>query len=100
MLPTAAVTGYGAPAIRTLGRIGDRQGAYQQALRLHQENCDLYRAINDRRGIANVLCSMGSAAEGLWQYDEARGLTEESLAIRRAICDRRGEACGLNNQQL
>ena len=68
---------------------------HQEARRLYQESLTLYRALNDRHGIATVLWYLGRIAAHRNNLAEARQFFEESWAIRQSLGDKRGMAMSL-----
>jgi predicted ATPase/transcriptional regulator with XRE-family HTH domain len=90
-----------APAVRAkaLAALGDfacLQGDYNEAIAAFEESLAQYRALDDQRGIAHSLCSLGAVTMQV-QGDAARGvpMLEESLRGFRALNVRRGIAWSL-----
>ncbi len=73
------------------------QGDYAQARRFAEENLALFRALGDKRGIANTLSNLGAMANEQEDYARAKQLLTESLDLRREIGDTWGIAVALNN---
>jgi hypothetical protein len=71
-----------------MGRMDDAEAIYQQ-------NLELRRRLQDRRGEGVDLTSLGQVAQARGQLDAAAGYYEQSLAIRRAVQDRQGEGVDL-----
>jgi tetratricopeptide (TPR) repeat protein len=67
-----------------------------QAQRCFEQSLDLYRALDDRWGMADTLHMLGWLADGLGHYDRARQTLNESLSIRQVLGDRRGTANALS----
>jgi tetratricopeptide (TPR) repeat protein len=68
----------------------------EEARQLLEQSLALYRGLDDRWAMANVLDELGAAAEQLALYDRAQALNEESLAIRRTLGDLGGIAHSLS----
>ncbi len=81
----------------TLQLMGDRaiDTDYEQAKQLYEQSLDLYKALGDQWGTANVFAALGWVAGNLRDYLVARQLGEESLAIRYELGDQRGIADSL-----
>ena len=62
---------------------------------LCERSLALYRELDDRWAMANVLDDLSWAARSLSDYRAERDLAEESLALRRALGDRRGTSRAL-----
>jgi predicted ATPase/Tfp pilus assembly protein PilF len=73
------------------------QGDYPRAKAFAAQNLDIFRALDDQRGIANTLSNMGAMAVEQGDYASAGPLLTESLALRRALGDTWGIAAALNN---
>jgi tetratricopeptide (TPR) repeat protein len=57
---------------------------------LYEQSLAMYRALDDRWGMANVLEDLGWMARYEGDYGRALQLGEEDLALRRALEDKRG----------
>ena len=55
----------------------------------------LFRALGDRRGIANCLHGLGTVARNQEDFTTARTLYQEGLALRQALGDRQSIASSL-----
>ncbi len=73
-----------AAALYSLGSATLRHD-YDKARRLWQQSFELYRAVGDRWGMADVLGRLGMIAWELGRYDEAKQLIEEDLVIQQAV---------------
>lgn len=71
-----------ARAYYAAGVLADSHGLYQRGTELWEKGLQLYRALNDQRGIAATLNKLGSAYARKAPF-EAHVLYEESLAIAR-----------------
>jgi len=69
----------------------------EKSRRMYGQSLALYRALDDRWGMANALSGLAGVAWNLGDYDEAREIYEDSLAIRRASGDPRGAASSLSS---
>jgi len=58
---------------------------YDKARRLWKQSFELYRAVGDQWGMAEVLGHLAMIAWELGRYDEAKQLIEENLAIQQAL---------------
>ena len=66
-----------------------------QARRLGEQSLDLYRALGDQWGVANVLNELGWAASLSGDYSAARCAYEESLKLHQMLGNPRGIASSL-----
>lgn len=71
---------------------------YLQALAYHERASADYRAIDDRRGIADSLNNMAVQYTYLLNYEKAQSLYGQSVALWREIGDDFELACVLSNQ--
>lgn len=93
------------PALRARALTGAahltrHQGDVQSARRFLAEGLAIYRALEDRRGIAGALNDLSRLAAFQGDYPAARALGEEALATSRESCDRAWEAHMLGNLGL
>lgn len=72
-------------------------GGYEEAQALYNESLAIYRALNLRSNIADVLNNLGDIAYAQDKYDEAKQLYEQGLAIYREIGDMAGIARSLHD---
>jgi predicted ATPase/DNA-binding CsgD family transcriptional regulator len=87
-----------AKALRCLAVMLRVQGDYVAARTALDEALAVYRELDDRRGMAMTLNSMGILATATGEYDESlRLLGGEGLALNRELGDKRGIATCLNN---
>jgi tetratricopeptide (TPR) repeat protein len=86
-----------AQALTGAGRLAERQGDYTQARRLYEESLTLWRALEDRRGIANSLIGLGVVASCQGDLAGATAIFAESLALDRALGYQPGMTISLNN---
>lgn len=86
-----------AKALNAVGVLARAQGDYTHAIALHEMSLDLYREMDDMRGIATALNYLGNALHEQGQLEPARRLYEESLSLHRAVGDARGIASSLNS---
>ena len=92
-----AASGARAKALNGAGVLAQRQGDYRAARALHEEALAIWRAHDDRAGMANALNNLGSDHYYAGDYASARACYEESLRLRRALGDRWGTAAALAN---
>lgn len=81
-----------AKAHQRLGEIQASQSAYDEARQHGAASLALYEELNDQRGLADILCSLGNLALLVDDYPEASALFERSRAIYQALGHRIGEA--------
>jgi DNA-binding CsgD family transcriptional regulator len=86
-----------AAALHNLARAVHYQARYDEAARLYHETLALRRQIDDRRGLAATLNSLGVLNRDRGDDPAARALYEESLALYRDLQDLWGQALLLNN---
>jgi non-specific serine/threonine protein kinase len=72
------------------------QADYGASLAHHRRSLEIFRALDDRAGIAETLNWMGSVARDAREHEAARGYLEEALALCRALGDRRGVGTALD----
>jgi tetratricopeptide (TPR) repeat protein len=87
-------------ALRGAGLLATWQGDYATAKALHLESLDLYRALDDRSGVANALENLGLVATEQGDYAAAQTLHTESLGIRQALGNEWDIAGSLSNLGL
>jgi tetratricopeptide (TPR) repeat protein len=73
-----------------LGVVVNAQSEYERATALFEESLALFREVQERVGIAEVLHSLGLVAWRQSDYERAAALFAESLALFRELGDRRG----------
>jgi predicted ATPase/DNA-binding SARP family transcriptional activator len=72
-------------------RLQDHAAATQRL----EESLELYRGLDDRKGVALSLLSLADAKVQLGRQEEARPLIDESLSLFRELGDQRGVADAL-----
>jgi len=87
---------YRAEALFGAATLARSQGDYAAARSLYAQSLDLWRAFEDRQGIARALSAMGDVAQQQGDRETARSLFEDSLAVARAAGDREQAAAALN----
>ncbi|MGH2359457.1 MAG: ATP-binding protein [bacterium] len=90
----------GAPRTRALAGaaiLAQSQGDYARAEALSRERLALQRTLQDRRGIADTLNSLGIAMLERGDYRTAREYLDESLAVGREVGDPQATASALIN---
>ena len=86
-----------AGGLRVLGLAHLMLGTFDQAYSNLEQARDLYHELGDRRGVSNMLSTMGETARQQGDYTAAVKLYQEALAIARDIGERTGEIICLNN---
>ncbi len=84
-------------ALNYLGLHEQITGDYRTAIALYQESLDIYRATQNRYGMARALNNLGIVAYRSGDLTTAEGYLQESLALRRELNDLKAMADGLNN---
>ncbi len=84
-----------AHAFRVLGSAGNPAGEDSLAEDAYEKSLDLFRQLNDRRGIATLLLRLGYAAIYRGDLATGRELVAESLELHRLNGNRRGESQAL-----
>jgi hypothetical protein len=79
------------------GALAWSQGGYAQAAALLEESLALFRALEDRAGIASTQNHLGVIAQLQGDYVRATALIETSPTLRRELGDKHGIAGALNN---
>jgi len=79
-------------ALSASGMLAHLQCEYPAAVRRFEGALRLYRELEDRRGIAGILQSLGCVAREQSRYARARELHEECLGEFEALGDRRAAA--------
>jgi tetratricopeptide (TPR) repeat protein len=82
-----------------LGRTTWNLGDQDKRARYYEESLALYRALGDRRGIAQALASLSVAASNMGRVEEAERLGREAVAIAQELGDaglHRGAVLGLS----
>lgn len=86
-----------AGGLRALGVAHLMLGHYEQSYSYLEQAQALYRELGDRRGVSNMLSTMGETARQRGDYPAAVRLYQEALAIARDIGERTGQIICLNN---
>jgi predicted ATPase/class 3 adenylate cyclase len=89
-----------AEALTWLGVLLDDIRQSKRAAEHLEEALALYRRLEDERGIARTLNSLGGAMRSLGDLDRAQILLDESLQRKRRFGDERGMAATLSNLAL
>jgi predicted ATPase/DNA-binding SARP family transcriptional activator len=85
-------------ALRNLGWVAYQQEDYSRAKALLEESLALFRAMDDKFGIAECLLILGDVValvEG--DFPRAKAICEEHLALSKALGDKDGIASSLGN---
>ena len=86
-----------AGGLRALGVANLMLGTFEKAYSYLEQARELYQELGDRRGVSNMLSTMGETARQRGDYPAAVKLYQEALAIARDIGERTGEIICLNN---
>lgn len=95
-LTAHAPTPLRAKALYGASMLARAQDDYAQATALLEESLKLYRAVNDKRGVASVLGNLGVIAFARGDYTRAAQLHKESLEHFRELGDTVGIASALS----
>lgn len=79
------------------GRLACAQGDYPQARSFFQQTLEIFRELNDKRGIASSWVNLGLVASMQGNHSEARAFYEKALALHREIGNLVGVANALGN---
>ncbi|MBW3587955.1 MAG: tetratricopeptide repeat protein [Actinobacteria bacterium] len=86
-----------AKALHSAGLLAWVHHDHRAALPLLNESLSIRRELDDKRGIAQTLGTLGNVHSSLGDNESAAALWQESLEIRRRINDKRGAAAVLAN---
>ncbi|HEX8919471.1 MAG TPA: tetratricopeptide repeat protein, partial [Chloroflexota bacterium] len=86
-----------AKALNQAARFADRQGDLERVATLANESLALYRAAEDKVGLAAALSTLGGTMKEQGDYKEAMAILDESLALRRELGDTARIASALNS---
>jgi predicted ATPase len=75
-----------------LKQMGDVISNYAEIQQLYRQSLNLYRELDDRSGMTDMLTSLGRIAAALSDYSEARQILEEALTICQTCGNRAGVA--------
>jgi non-specific serine/threonine protein kinase len=89
-----------AKALHAAGWLAREQGDYGEARGLFEESLDIYRELDDTRGIGWALVDLGFLTRYQGDYVAARSLLEESLGLLKRVGDTEGMAASLGNLGL
>jgi tetratricopeptide (TPR) repeat protein len=73
-----------------MGRVHWLQGAYAEALVLHEQALEVRRELGDERSMAFTLANIGSVHQDQGDFEKALGCFEQALRLREKIGDRPG----------
>lgn len=79
-----------AKALHAAGWLAREQGDYGDARGLFEESLDIYRGLDDTRGIGWALVDLGFLTRYQGDYVAARSLLEESLGLLKRVGDTEG----------
>ncbi|MCA1635593.1 MAG: tetratricopeptide repeat protein [Acidobacteria bacterium] len=86
-----------ADSLKSLGMAYHQLGRFEQADNCKEQALTLYREIGNRRGVGNMLNSLGETARLRGDYRGALARYQEALAIARETGNRNGEMLYLGN---
>ena len=86
-----------AGALAAAARMAARQSDFLRAKALYSESLELWRAVDDRGAIAEVLNNLGDMVRQLGDRRQGKTMIGESLALFREVADKRGIAHALSN---
>ena len=67
------------------GRLAFLQGDYPMARSHYEKNLQIWRDLDDKRGIGHALIALGSAVTAQGDYAAARSFYEEGLSIEKEL---------------
>jgi len=82
---------------QALGNLASRQSDYEVALGYLESARLTFQALDDRRGLGQVLTEIGGISSDKGDFDEGRRYLEESLALARSFNDQPGMAAALHS---
>ena len=86
-----------AGGLRALGVAHLMLGQFEQSYSYLEQARDLYLELGDRRGVSNMMMTMGETVRQRGDYAAAAGLYQEALTIARSIGEHTGQIICLNN---
>lgn len=86
--------------LRVTGIISGHLGDSTRAISLLEESLAVWRTLDERRGMASTLLSLGVGALSLGKYEGAAAYFEESLPLLREAGDKQNTALALNGVGL
>ncbi|HEU4594417.1 MAG TPA: protein kinase [Pyrinomonadaceae bacterium] len=90
-------SGERADSLKSLGMAYHQLGRFEQAEHCKEQALALYRESGNRRGVGNMLNSLGETARLRGDYGKALARYREALAIARETGNRNGEMLYLGN---
>jgi predicted ATPase len=94
---TRALPALRARASFAAGVLASTQRDFDRGKFLHRQSLDLYRALDDRRGVVVSLVALANQHVAAGEHDGARSLLEQSLATWQQLGDDAGFARSLSN---
>lgn len=76
--------------LSNLGGVAEGRGEYAKAATFYRESLDLYRELEEKRGIALLTGRLGGIARVQADHARAAALYDESLRLHRELGDRLG----------
>jgi predicted ATPase/class 3 adenylate cyclase/uncharacterized protein HemY len=95
--PTACSWRAHPAALDAAARMALRLSDFGRAKELYLESLERWRAVGDRRAIAEVLNNLGDLVRQLGDRRQGKAMIEESLLLFRQVTDNRGIAHALSN---
>ncbi|MCI0696368.1 tetratricopeptide repeat protein, partial [candidate division KSB1 bacterium] len=89
-----------AKVLNAVGTIVHDLGDFITARPLLEESLEIWREINDKKGMATVINNLGWIAAHLGELISASELSGESLTLHAELGDKRGMAVAFNNLSL
>lgn len=83
----ADLTSVRAGALAAIGELLQVQGEYARAIDTTMQSLDLYRQLDDKRGVADVLAQLGNIAHHQGDHEQGRQWLEESLGLYQELGD-------------
>jgi len=96
-LAAATVSPHYARALYTAARLAQAQGDYRDARHLFERGLAMYEALEDEKGLANLLTALAMLAHEQGDHARAMALHERSLTLARALGDTRQVAITLGH---
>ena len=97
--PTRQASAY-ARALNAAGALAYYEGDFSYSEKSREEALEIFRALNNKPGIADCLNGLGNTSISQGHYDSARGFYREGLLIRKDLGDTWGVARLLGNLGL
>lgn len=86
-----------AGGLRVMGISHLLRGEFDDAFAYIEQACELYAELGDRRGVSNMLTTLGETARQRGDYPKAAELYQQALTIAREIGEHTSQIICLNN---